>query len=869
MSVNYSLDLDMLSANRDAVSRTYWKGRLAGFEGNACFEDQSAVAGNNGSEHIVYRLKASEETDQQLRSIAGSDKAIHIVLLCAVAVLAHKLSAATDMLIFTPLYPPATGEQPIPVRIRLLPGENFQQLIMRVKEQLLDDMGHGVYPVRKILDAAEAPLPLAGMQLEEFQQVITRKSDILFSFNRQNGLSLRLEYNPDKFSASYISSIAGNCLYLLQQLIIHREKPVGELDMITPEDEALINIFNDTEIPYPHTATIISLFEDQVCKTPGNIAVCGFGGEYTYQALNELSGKVADYLRDQAGVKPGDLVGLMLEREGSLMPAVFGILKAGGVYVPIDPHFPPARVQAITDDSGLKVVITRGKFIPQLQGASLQIIDLDNLTEIISNLPVTTQRADVLSGQLAYVIYTSGSTGKPKGVMITHTALVNRLLWMQKQFPIGEQDVLLQKTPLVFDVSVWELFWWSFTGASLCMLKPGGEKDPAELMTAIQQYHVSTIHFVPSMLKAFLTWFEKYLHRNPQSSLRQVFASGEALKADYVQLFKNTMHASWRTKLINLYGPTEATVDVSCYECDFTQDIHTVPIGRPIDNIRLYIMNPALRLLPVGVPGDLYIAGVGLAAGYLNNETLTAKKFIEHPYRKDERMYKTGDRAKLQEDGNIIFLGREDEQLKIRGYRIEPGEIESRLCEHNAIQDAVVIAKEWKEEMQLIAYYVAENVQDTAILRSFLQHRLPDYMLPSWFVQLDNIPLTSNGKLNRKALPDPQIKTVADHKAPSGETETQLLEIWATVLGIDKTKISATANFFELGGNSLKLMHLNLIVNESLSTAISIPEMFSYPTIRTLAKFISSATTGWEGYKEEARSEVGSMHNLIDILNNI
>ena len=443
---------------------------------------------------------------------------------------------------------------------------------------------------------------------------------------------------------------------------------------------------------------------------------------------------------------------------------------------------------------------------------------------------------------LAYVIYTSGSTGRPKGVMIEHYSVINRLNWMQKKYPIDGNDTILQKTPITFDVSIWELFWWIFNGAKVCFLVPEGEKDPQKIVAAIEKYMITTIHFVPSMLNSFLEYIEARKCSEQVKNLRQVFASGEALDKSLVRKFNQILNQPYNIKLHNLYGPTEATVDVSYFDCADSEKYSTVPIGKPIDNIKLYVLNYNYVPQPIDVVGELCIGGDGLARGYINRPELTAEKFVPNPFIPGERLYKTGDLARWLLDGNIEFLGRMDNQVKIRGNRIELGEIESQLLRNEMIREAVVITKEDNNgDKQLYAYYTSDREFDVSDLREYLQTSLPEYMIPSSFIQLDKLPYMPNGKIDRKVLPsiEGRIKTSTEYIAPGTQTEQVLVKIWQAILGIEQ--IGVNDNFFELGGHSLKATLLVSRIHKELNVELPLNEIFINPTIHQLAKTIEES----------------------------
>lgn len=523
--------------------------------------------------------------------------------------------------------------------------------------------------------------------------------------------------------------------------------------------------FNLTTRNFPDQVTLQELFEAQVRQRPLQSAViCDHDAvwgisTFSYERLNEKANQLAHRLRAE-GVLPGHIVAILAERSFAMLIGIYGVLKAGGAYLPLSPEDPPERIATIVADAGARVVLLHGATAMK-SPAGVPTIDLEK-PDVYAG-PATNPTLVNRPDDLAYVIYTSGSTGKPKGVMIEHRSVVNRLHWMQQAYPIDERDVLLQKTPYHFDVSVWELFWGLLEGASLCLLRPRGERAPQSLLETIRKHRVTVLHFVPSMLSVFL----EYLDGRPEkvsgalSSLRRVFASGEALSPAHVRKFNTVVGAATGCRLTNLYGPTEATVDVTYFDCPDQGDLDCVPIGRPIQNIRAYVVRDG-QPMPVGETGELCLAGVGLARGYLNNPKLTAERFVEGPAMPGERMYRTGDLARWMPDGNLEYLGREDHQVKIRGLRIELGEIENTIRKFPAVADCVVVTKTYSESIVVIvAYLVAREKTDRAALKQHLQRLLPEYMVPGHFEEMAALPLTATGKVDRKALPEPVRKPQA------------------------------------------------------------------------------------------------------------
>ncbi len=530
----------------------------------------------------------------------------------------------------------------------------------------------------------------------------------------------------------------------------------------TEADLARIVQFNRTETPFPDNVTLQELIEAQIDRhSIGTAVLCDHdkvvgpapAGSLTYTQLNDKVNQLAHLLRAE-GVRPGQIVALMVERSFAMIIGILGIVKAGGAYLPISPDNPPDRSDYMLKDGGVKVLLVQNKTASRIVwgGLIINLDDLDIYRGATSNPAVLNKPQD-----LAYVIYTSGSTGKPKGVMIEHRSLVNRLHWMQQAYPIDESDVVLQKTPYYFDVSVWELFWWALQGAKLCFLMPGGERNPLAIVETIKKHQVSVMHFVPSMLNVFLEYLDGKSAGVLRSlaSVRRVFASGEALTPSHVRKFNDVWSSKTGVRLTNLYGPTEATVDVSYFDCPAQNDFDNIPIGRPIHNTRLYVIRDGQQVA-IGEPGELCIAGIGLARGYLNNATLTDEKFTDNPVNPGERIYRTGDIARWLPDGNIEYLGREDHQVKIRGLRIELGEIENTIREYTGITDCVALVKKYSENIILIiAYVVCKSDLEVEGLKQHLKKQLPDYMIPNRFEKIAEMPLTPSGKADRKALPEP------------------------------------------------------------------------------------------------------------------
>lgn len=513
------------------------------------------------------------------------------------------------------------------------------------------------------------------------------------------------------------------------------------------EDDILKANIQNTDAYFPEDKTLQQFLEEQAVKSPDQTAVSFQGRSFTYEYINSKSNILYEFLRNIKGVKTGEIIGIIAERSPEMIIGIYAIIKAGGVYLPISSEYPAKRIEYLVQDSGIKYILTHNKHSARAENAEMIYMpDILDKGEAVENPVGICGPQDP-----AYVIYTSGTTGKPKGVVIEHRSVVNRINWMQRMYPLSKKDVILQKTPVVFDVSVWELFWWAFAGSEMCLLKPGMERFPQAIIEEIEKSRITVIHFVPSMLFQFLKYIENTDETDKLSSLRYVFTSGEALSPICVELFNRVVNKKTGARLINLYGPTEATVDVTYFDCPTDGEIEKIPIGKPIDNINICILADG-KLQPVGAEGEICISGIGLARGYLNRPELTKEQFISHPLDKDEMLYKTGDLGAFMEDGNIEFHGRKDCQVKIRGLRIELGEIESTIMELPYIKQCAVTNVEKNSDVLLTAFVVADSDIDIKVLKEHLKENLPGYMIPNRMKILDQLPVLPSGKIDRNVL---------------------------------------------------------------------------------------------------------------------
>ena len=646
----------------------------------------------------------------------------------------------------------------------------------------------------------------------------------------------------------------------LQQIVMALDNApelrIGRVNAM-PAHEILkvLRQWNETESDVPRHICLQAIIQEQVGRTPRATAVVFEANTLTYEQLNARANQLARFLGEDLGVGPDRLVAVCVERSIEMVVALLAILKAGGAYVPLDPYYPADRLSYMLRDSAPRAVLThagvpgsvRGLLMEYALEASVRVIDLNgNASQWSGQRTNNVDPMDISLGSshLAYVIYTSGSTGRPKGVMNEHRGVVNRLVWMQRAYPLGADDAVLQKTPFSFDVSVWEIFWPLMYGARLVIARPEGHKDPSYLSDVIREHGITTLHFVPSMLSSFLEQASQKVSEN----LRRVFCSGEALPARSVRWFRDRFPT---VELHNLYGPTEAAVDVTAWDCR-KETGDTIPIGRPIDNIRLYILDSHGQPVPVGVAGELHIAGVGVARGYLNQPELTAEKFIADPFSPapgQALMFRTGDVARYLPSGNIEYLGRNDFQIKLRGFRIELGEVEAAMRSHNAVSDCVALVREdTVGDTRLVAYAIPATVDVNGspeplsrMLREHLQARLPAYMVPSHLIWLDAFPLSANGKLDRKALPsalDVPATPSITLEPPREGTEAALARLWAQLLMI--RQIGRQSHFFEAGGHSLLAVTLMAQIRREFGVSISLSTLVSRLDLASQAELIDA-----------------------------
>jgi len=682
------------------------------------------------------------------------------------------------------------------------------------------------YPVGREWTERDA----AALQFGEVVNTESTSYPLTLVVTQTERLDITYGFDQAFFAPHEVRRLHQHLAGLLDAMLQDAQRPVGQLALPTAAEQAQLAQWNHTEVAYADALPVHRAFEYQAQRQPDAVALLFGDTRMSYQELDQRANQLAHRLIT-SGVQADDRVAVCLERSLDLVVSLLAVLKAGAAYVPLDPDYPVERRLYMLQDARPALLLTHSALQGSLAPIDAMVLCVDQ--QDLSAESVARPAREAHSEQLAYLIYTSGSTGRPKGAGNSHAALQNRLQWMQQAYGLDAADTVLQKTPFSFDVSVWEFFWPLMVGARLAIAEPGAHRDPARLAALIAQHRVTTLHFVPSMLQAFMS----HDAAAGCTSLRHIVASGEALPAELAARVGRYLP---QAGLHNLYGPTEAAIDVTHWTCR-NDGGSTVPIGAPIANTQIHVLDAALNPLPPGVAGELYIGGVGLARGYHARPALTAERFLPDPFRAGGRLYRTGDLACWRDDGVLEYLGRLDHQVKLRGLRIELGEIEARLLEHPAVREAVVVAHDGDK---LIGYLVPHHEAPQATLLEYLAVHLPAFMLPAQLIALAHMPLTPNGKLDRKALPAPtwQGHGHGADDAPVGDTEQHLAALWRDLLGVDA--VGRSDNFFALGGHSLLATQVVARLKSELQVSVPLRRLFENASLAGFAQAVDTARDG-------------------------
>ncbi|MDZ8263788.1 amino acid adenylation domain-containing protein [Nostoc sp. ChiQUE01b] len=846
----------------------YWQQQLAGAPGLLELPTDKPRPPMQTFRGGVKRFRLDRDLTQRLKQLSQkSDATLFMTLLAAFLVLLCRYSGQSDIVVGSPIANRnnKSVEQlmgffanTLALRGDLSGNPSFADFLAQVRQTTLSAYAHQELPFEMLVEKLQPERDLSRNPLVQVMFALQNTSlsfgdlpgliiqnmslpvDEMVKFDLEvnywedsSGLEGVWSYSADLFDAATITRIAQNFQTLLQAIVTNPKARILELPLLTTaERHQLLVEWNNTQVDYSHDKCIHQLFEEQAQRTPHAVAVVYENEQLTYQQLNCRANQLAHYLRS-LGVGPEVLVGICVERSLEMVVGLLGILKAGGAYVPLDPEYPTERLHFMLEDAQVKVLLTQQQFVDKLPPNQANQVFLDTDAQMISQYSQENVLTANKARDLAYVIYTSGSTGQPKGVLIAHDALLNLVFWHQRTFEITSSDKATQLASIAFDAAVWELWPYLTIGASIYLLKPGIIASRVDLQDWLKSKNV-TISFLPTPVAEqllSLEWTENTV-------LRTVLTGGDKLHRYPSNLLP--------FQVVNNYGPTENTVVATSgiVVCDGRDHKISPFIGRPIANTQIYILDKYLQPVPIGVSGELHIAGDSLARGYLNRAELTQQKFITNPFSDEphSRLYKTGDLARYLPDGNIEYLGRIDNQVKIRGFRIELGEIEAVLHQHPSVNSVVVTATvDTLGEQRLVAYIVPKNQSALTIseLRQLLKTKLPNYMIPNAFVMLESLPLTPNGKVNRKALPAPDFQQAlsATYVAPQTELEQTIARVWQQVL--HQEKVGIYDNFFDLGGHSLLIAQVHNQLQHLLPKKVLIVELFQYSTINSLANYLT------------------------------
>ena len=853
-------------------TRDVWQQRLSGVEpakplrvGVETLEDQRPDSGDMPKWYdAVERVLEVSVSDRIRHTAEQANVSVNNLLQTAWSILLHRYQSSSDIVFgttracrhTTPEAKDTVGLliNTVPMRVQLNRAASVRELATSFAKQQVDlravettplhliqqwagiSPGAELFETLVVYDNASLDTRMAVDGVDrEFHYVGQTNYPITVLGYGDAAIQLRIEYATSHLSPDAARRMIDQLVQVLTSIADDIDQAVGSVRFLTDADHDCLRRWNDTHRDYNLDQTLVDLLERQVDATPDAIALRFEEESLTYDQFNRRVNQLAHYLREQ-GVSPGTVVGIYAFRCMEMLIGIHAIVKAGGAYLPLDPEYPEDRLQFMVGDASAELALAAGGTMDSSNILGCRVIDLDQTDAPFHSYPETNPTITAKPTDIAYVIYTSGSTGLPKGVLNEHRGIVNRLLWKQEAFQLDATDVVLQKTPFTFDVSVWELFWPMQTGATLAIAKPGGHRDTRYLASEIIRCGVTTLHFVPSMLQLFTE--EPTLA--DCVSIRRVICSGEALARDLQDRFLDQLDV----QLHNLYGPTEAAIDVTWWECDRESPLPFVPIGRAIANTTMHVLDTDLRPVPPGASGELHIGGVQVSRGYLNRPELNSERFIPDPHGETGgRLYKTGDLGRFRHDGSIEYLGRTDHQVKIRGFRIELGEIEVVLSAHPAINHCVVIDREDRPgDRQIVAYYVAAvgAVVDDAEIRSVLGQKLADYMIPSAFVPMDELPLSPSGKIDRKRLPAPSLgRVTGELEPPKNDTEKRVAKLWCDLLG--ESAVGRSTPFFEAGGHSLMAIRLAAKLSKEFDRDVTVTELLDRSTVKAQAELVAAS----------------------------
>ena len=825
----------------------YWKSRFKDLKLEKYFDPTYAkTIAPDAKDFSVVTIEAKDGILDKLNTLASSIKAKHLTLLSVLGVLAHKYSCLNDICIFTPVYKTDTGKpgNVIPFRINSFAQETFKTILSSSKENWIKDVNNCQISPLDIFGINEPEIqkiPKIGFLVNGIQQDMFTNQfvpDISFDITISQSLVLDVKYDSTRYDERMVKQIALHYFNLLDSLISNVDTPIHKVEFISSEErERILFDFNDTNVPFPENKTVVDIFEEMVVKSPNNTAIKFQNKEISYKELNQLVNQKANYIKE-FGVDEEDLIPILMERSDSFLIHILAIWKLGAAYIPFETDYPTERIKHIVEVSNAKSIIVDNEILEGNNKTFLENLDVDLINAEANTEKYDDQNLDVKvqPDNMSYVIFTSGSTGNPKGVMIEHKGMLNHLFAKVNTLQLTSESCVAQNASQCFDISVWQFFSALLVGGKTAIYSKNLVLDPIHFLNEVKKDKVSILEVVPSYLSLLLDYERKgKIPSNIYENISYLLVTGETLPTSTANAWYSA-HPS--IPMVNAYGPTEASDDITHYTVDRIHDA-PIPIGRTLQNLKIYILDSENQLCGIGMKGELCVSGVGVGRGYLKDPERTNKSFVEDPFRPGIKMYRTGDLAKFRYDGVVEFFGRTDHQIKINGYRIELGEIESQLSHYPNIKDVVVVVKSVNKKEHLACYYTSDLVLDEMDLSNFLTEKLPDYMVPKFYIKMEEVPLTPNGKFDRKALPEPMLTENENNILPQDEIDKELAIIWSDILKVNIKTLGVHSNFFKLGGDSLKVIQLNTDLKEKFNIDIPVAELFRQTTIDSQSKYIS------------------------------
>jgi tyrocidine synthetase III len=878
MKINDKSEELTIAASQSFKEREYWLKKLSGeiVKSNFPYDYKLASLIDAPVMETKHFKLIGDDYDQLMKLSNGSDSRLHMILIAATMILIYKYTGNLDIILGTPVEKQdIEGDfinTVLTLRNDLETITTFKQLLLQVRKTLVEAIENQNYPIETLLFdlglvSEKDPFALfdVAVLIENIHDRVyldNTRCNVIFSYNRtDDSIQVEVEYNSRMYDDETIDRVIHHLNKIYREVLTNIDCEIRTIPLMSDEEETQLLVdFNRKGAAIspplqPEAGTIYQLFEAQVAKDPSAPALVFEGQTLSYQELNHKANQLAYTLQDK-GVKPDDIVGIMVERSLEMVIGMIAIMKAGAAYLPLDPEYPRERILYMMKDSKMKLLLSaknlkletdfREDYL-DLESSAAFAIETANLEPVANN------------DNTAYIIYTSGSTGEPKGVIIKHHSIINTLNWRKRYYQFDQTDAVLQLPSFSFDSSVEDIFTPLISGSTLVLIEEQKRFDMDHLADLIRDNHVTHFLIIPNLYSTFLG----EIPLDCLQKMKSVTVAGDNFTEELV---KAHYYALKDVILYNEYGPTENSVCSTVYQ--FSDSNTRVLIGKPIDNVNCYILDSQLSLLPIGVPGELCVSGSGLAAGYFGGSQLSAEKFIPHPFETGQRMYRTGDLARWMPDGNIEFMGRIDHQVKIRGVRIELGEIESQLLRYEFVKEAVVIAREdINGDKYLSAYMVMKDPNtelDVAAVIEFLLQSLPDYVIPAYFFKIDKIPVTPNGKIDRKGLPEPEgdLITGVEFVAPRTEMETKLENLWKEELKLEK--IGVLDNYFTIGGDSIKSIKLVSLINKKFSGNLKIVDLYVNNSIEKLATLMESGKFTQTGDGEELVAAQSEVENLKD-----